>query len=55
MVQKPQKEVGSVTYLLHQSFATVFWGFWEFFEQAEAMVHKHWLLHRSTCTGGASK
>jgi hypothetical protein len=46
MVQKPQNGVGSVPYLLHQSFATLFWGFRVFFEQAEAMVHKHWLLHR---------
>jgi hypothetical protein len=55
MVQKPQKDVSSVTYLLHHSFATLLWGLWAGSTPVEAMVHKHWLLHRSTCTGGASK
>jgi hypothetical protein len=55
MVQKPQQGVGSVPYLLHQSFATLFWGFRMFFEPAEAMVHKQRLLHRYTFTCGASK
>src|SRR5262249_46696845 len=55
MVQKPPKGGGSVPYLLHHSFATLFWDFRVFFAPAEAMVHKHWLLHRHPFTGGASK
>src|SRR5262249_13129657 len=41
MVQKPPKGIGAVPYLLHQSFATLFWGFRMFLDHGEGMVHTH--------------
>jgi len=47
MVQKPEKWVYYAPYLLHHSFATVFWGFWAFSKRSKAAVQKQRLLHRS--------